>query len=267
MLRKSVSSFIFLAITLAPAGVFAYTSPGQSVGYVSDFAHVLRPATIQALDVQLKSLQDATGDQIAVVTVASLGGDTIENYAVKLFQEWGIGNAAHNNGLLILVSSGDHEARIEVGYGLEGTVTDLQSGNIIRKVMIPAFQVGDYDAGVEGGVKAVSDIIIGSPDAAQYADSSYQDQPSTSGFNYGAIIFFAVIILNALARILGKTKSWWLGGVLGAVLGGIIGIFTGFFPTGIILIIVFCILGLIFDYFVSKHPPGSGPGGRGGMGG
>jgi len=287
MHRKSVSSkgFIrneqvehgyFLArkfLVLAPVALaslsllianvaLAYTSPGKATGYVNDFAHVLQTTTVQSLNGQLKSLQDATGDQITVVTVDAIVGDTIENYANKLFQEWGIGNKEHDNGLLILVSVADREVRIEVGYGLEGTVTDLQSGNIIRKVMIPAFKEGDYDAGVTGAVQAVSDIITGSADAAQYSEPSSESSLESS-FNPAAIFFFVIIIFNILAKILGKTKSWWLGGVLGAIAGGIIGIFTGFVPVGIILIIVLTILGLIFDYFISKHPPG--PGGSGGI--
>jgi uncharacterized protein len=257
--------FAFL-LSVIPVSVFAYTSPGKPRGFVSDFAHILSASDIQSLDVKLQSLEGATGDQVAVVTIQSLGDETIETYATKLFQEWGIGSKAHDNGLLILVSPTDREARIEVGYGLEGTVTDLQSGNIIRKVMIPAFQDGDYPAGILGATDAVISITTGSADAAQYSDSiPDRGSSSSAGYNWAGIFFFVIIMINAMARILGRTKSWWLGGVLGAVAGAIVGLIWGFVPIGAIAILVLTIVGLVFDFIVSRHPPG--PGGRGGMGG
>jgi uncharacterized protein len=263
MLRRSISSLIFLALAIAPAVAFAYTSPGKPVGYVNDFAHILQDSTVKGLDAQLKSLEASSGAQIAVVTVNSIEGETIESYAVKLFQEWGIGDEKNDRGLLILVAPNEREARIEVGYGLEGTVTDLQSGNIIRNVMIPAFKEGDYDAGVTGAVKAVYAIITGSPDAAIFSKPLKED--SSSDFDFAGAFFFVIILLNVLARVLGKTKSWWLGGVLGGVVGAIIGLIFGFVPFGILAIIGLTVLGLVFDYIVSKHPPGSGRGGMGGI--
>ena len=258
-----VFAFLFAVI---PVSAFAYTSPGKPQGFVSDFAHVLSASDIQTLDAKLQALESATGDQVAVVTIQSLGDETVETYAEKLFQEWGIGSEKHDNGLLILVSTDDREARIEVGYGLEGTVTDLQSGNIIRKVMIPAFQEGDYPTGIAGATDAVISIITGSADAAQYSDSvSDRSRSSGNEHDWAAAFFFVIIILNILARILGRTRSWWLGGVLGATTGAVVGLIWGFLPIGAIAILVLTILGLIFDFIVSRHPPGSG--GRGGMGG
>lgn len=272
--------FLFVILlssfSLLPASSRAYTSPGKPTGFVNDFAGVLSASDKQSIESELVSLRQSTSAQVVVATVPSLGDETIESYAVDLFQEWGIGEKGKDNGLLILVAPNDREARIEVGYGLEGDVTDLQAGNIIRDVMIPAFKKNDYAAGIKGSVDAVSGLVEKSPDAVQYDE---QDSGDDSSPNLTIIFFVGFILLNALARILGKTKSWWLGGVIGAIVGVIAGFAWGFVPFGIVAIILLTIFGLIFDYLVSKHPPGNGRGpggfwpifflggGRGGSGG
>jgi uncharacterized protein len=260
--RPSILTII-IALTL-PVSVFAYTSPGKPVGLVNDFAKIISTQESAALGQKLLALNKATGAEVAVVTIASLGGDTIENYAVKLFEEWQIGQKGKDNGILILVAPNDHQARIEVGYGLEGTITDLQAGNIVNQGMIPAFKNSDYDGGIDTAVTAVSGLIEGDPSVittySKQIQGAADNGGSSSHISFAALFFFAVIILNILARILGRTKSWWLGGVLGAIAGIIIGLIWGFVFIGFGAIIILTILGLIFDYIVSKHPPGSGRG-------
>ncbi len=272
---------LIAAFASAPMMALAYASPGSPQGYVSDFAHVLSASDIQAINDQLRAFQTSTNDQVAVVTVPTVGADeTIETYAVKLFEEWGIGAKGRDNGVLILVATEDHEARIEVGYGLEGDIPDLAANGIVKKVMIPAFKKGDYAGGIHGAVDEVTSIVSGSGDAEQYLGQSYVtisnifSRLKVSPF---AVIFFGLIIVNALVRALSKTKSWWLGGVIGAGLGTVIGFIFGFVSTGIIAIAILGALGLVFDYLISKFPPGPGKGGgmwplftgggRGGFGG
>lgn len=275
-------AFLLLLFTLAllpfPCPALAYTSPGKPTGYVNDFAGVLSASDKQTLESKLEALKNQTSDEVVVATVSSLGDETIESYAVDVFQEWGIGEKGKDNGLLILVAPNDHEARIEVGYGLEGDITDLQSGNIVRNVMIPAFKKDEYAGGINGAVDAVSAILTNSPDAAQYSQNNSSNANSFDwNGNWPVIFFIVILVLNVLARILGRTTSWWLGGVLGAGAGFVVGLVLGFLPIGIIAIIILTLFGLLFDYIVSKHPPrgGGGPsiwpiflgGGRGGFGG
>lgn len=275
-------SFLFsigfaFCVTAAPLAAHAYTSPGKPTGYVNDFAGVLGASDRQALEAKLVSLKSRTSDDVVVATVPSLGNETVESYAADLFREWGIGQKGKDNGVLILVAPSERQARIEVGYGLEGDLTDLQSGNIIRGVMIPAFRDNEYAKGIGGGVDAVSAILTNSPDAAQYSQAPSDSGANDWSGNWPAVFALGVVILNALARILGRTKSWWLGGVIGAIVGMIVGFGFGFVPTGIAAIVVLSLFGLLFDYIVSKHPPrGGGPGGfwpiflgggRGGSGG
>lgn len=253
-----------IAIFLIPTLASAYVSPGRPTGYVNDFAGVISAAERQMIEEKLTSLYGQSGAQVAVVTVRTTGDDeTIETYAVKLFEDWGIGDAERDRGLLLLVAVDDRAVRIEVGYGLEGDVTDIHSANVIRDILTPAFREGQFAAGVSSAVDALSAIILKSPEAAQYAVPPTQRPASGGDRDYFALIFFAVIGLNVLASILGKTKSWWLGGVLGAGVGVVIGLIWGWVPVGLTAVVVLGILGLIFDYIVSKHPPkGGGRGGR-----
>lgn len=250
---------------LIPVSVFAYVSPGKPTGFVNDFAGALNTQEKQLVEEKLTALNKNTGFQVSVVTVASLGGDSIENYAVKLFEEWGIGDKDLDNGVLILVAINDREVRIETGYGAGGAVTDIQSGNIIRTVIAPAFKEGKYGEGISGAVSALSAIISKSPEAAQYSVDGPKNSSSwVDGVDPFALFFIVIFILNALARLLGKTKSWWLGGVLGAIIGAVVGLIWGFLYAGIGSIVILTILGLVFDFIVSKKPPSSG-GGHGGF--
>lgn len=277
-MRKFILAALFIIIA-TPVMALSYSSPGGPAGFVNDFANILDAGVRQVIDGKLQNLKGTAGAEVAVVTIQSLEGETIENYAVKLFEEWGIGQKGKDGGLLILVAPNEREARIEVGYGLEGDITDLQAGQIVRNIMIPAFKDGDYSKGVSDAVDAVSAIISKSAEAAGYLSvmsGSQGERPADSNINYAALFFFVVIIFNILARFLGKTKSWWLGGVIGACAGAVIGLILGFLYAGIISIFILTVLGLVFDFIVSKKGPGGhgpnnlwflGHGGHGGFGG
>jgi len=262
--RGMFFSVLFLAsFFILPTSTFAYTSPGKPVGFLNDFAHILSATDSATINAQLTNVNTSTGAQVTVVTIPSLGDETIETYAVKLFQEWGIGIKGKDNGLLIVIAPNDQEARIEVGYGLEGTVTDLQAGNIVRTVMIPAFKTGDYAGGIRSAVEAVGGLIANDPSVVTLysTNNTVSSSNQSSGGGYlSFVFFFGIIILNILARILGRTKSWWLGGVLGAIVGVVVALIWGFI-IGVVSIVVLTICGLIFDYIVSNHPPKSGGGG------
>ncbi len=259
------SSFFFLH-----SSVLAYTSPGKPVGLVNDFAKVLSTTDSIALGTKLLNLNKSTGVELVVVTVPGLGDETIETYAVKLFEEWSIGaskttsqktGALRDGGILILVAPNDNEARIEVGYGLEGTITDTQANTVVQKVMIPAFKTGSYAQGIDGAVDALTGLIAGDPSVtANYSQPSTRSNSSSEKNSPFAYLFFGVVLLNILAKVLGKTKSWWLGGALGATAGAVIGFIWGFFYLGIGAVVILTILGLIFDFIVSKHPPSGGGG-------
>ena len=143
-----------LALALAAGAAFAADVP-YLTGRVVDNAEILAPATRDKLTAALKAHEDASTDQIAVLTVPTIGGEAIEQYATRVFDAWKLGQKGKDNGVLVIVVPNDRKMRIEVGYGLEGTLTDVASSRIIRDRMTPRFKEGNYDHGVSDGVDAI----------------------------------------------------------------------------------------------------------------
>ena len=131
--------------------------------WVTDMAGGLRPDTVAKLNALIGGLQKATGAEMAVVVVKSLDGQSVEEYAVKLFERWGIGKKGKDNGLLLLWSTTDRRVRLEVGYGLEATLPDGKAGAIIDTYIIPRFKEGRFDEGVLDGVDAIARALGNQP--------------------------------------------------------------------------------------------------------
>ena len=268
----------FIVPILLPLVVFAYVNPGKLAGFVYDFAGVLKETERQQLETKLAAFEKNTGNEIAVVIIPSLSGDTIENFSVELFKEWGIGEKGKDNGILLLMARDDRNVRIEVGYGLEGFLTDAQSSWILKNIVVPAFRENNFYGGIDA---AVDKIIAATQD--EYVPGETSKSEGEQNFDWFFLLLFAPLWL---ASLLSRSKSWWLGGVLGGVAGIIIGIIKGFIYAGLLGIGVLIPLGLIFDFLVSRaygkaktegrQPPwwiggrgfgGSGRSGFGGFGG
>ena len=131
----------------------------QPQKYVSDGAEVIAGPTRQAINATLRSLETDTTVEVAVVTVQSLDGMTVEDYANRLFKEWGIGKKGADNGVLVLVAPSERTMRVEVGYGLEPILPDGLAGEVIRTRFTPAFKGGDYSGGINAGVERIAEII------------------------------------------------------------------------------------------------------------
>jgi uncharacterized protein len=149
-------ALIFCLVTAA----FALDFP-QLTGRVVDHAGVMTPDSRAALETKLKNLEDKSGIQLVVATVKSLQDSDIETYANQLFRAWKLGQAQKNNGVLLLVAPAEHKVRIEVGYGLEGTLTDALSSVIISSAMVPRFKANDYSGGIERGVDGIISVLSG----------------------------------------------------------------------------------------------------------
>jgi uncharacterized protein len=131
----------------------------KAQGYVTDLAGVLDSTARSEIESRLRSAEEKTSAEIAVATVSSLDGMTIEDYANRLFREWGVGKKGKDNGVLLLVATAAREVRIEVGYGLEPVLPDGLAGDIIRNDIVPAFKNGDYPLGILAGVRRVATIV------------------------------------------------------------------------------------------------------------
>lgn len=252
-MRRFVVAWVLCSFAVAYTPLaHAYTSPGRPSGYVNDFAQVLSAQTKQTLENELTSLEKTTSNEISVVTVPSMGGDYIENYAVKLFEEWKIGKKDRDNGVLLVLSIEERKMRIEVGYGLEGALPDSIAQSILNNEMMPKLKAGDYDGAVTAGVHAIEQAIKG-----EYTSLvQTQDANRAGGSLENGIVLFLYFLLpfiSILASIFARSRSWWAGGIVGAIGGAGVGTllalsFTALFP----LVIVATLLGLFFDYVVSR---------------
>jgi len=147
-------------------------------GRVVDAANILPATTRAALEARLSAQEAKTGDQLVVATVRSLEGTSIEDYANRLFRFWKLGQAKQNNGVLLLVAPEERKVRIEVGYGLEGILTDAVSGTIIRSAIVPDFKAGDMAGGVVRGTEAVLEILNLDPEEARRRAASLESDDS-----------------------------------------------------------------------------------------
>lgn len=141
--------FIFFVVPGFSLDVPKLTSP------IMDNANVIDSSTKSELNELLLNLSNETGIQVAVLTIPSLEGEALESYSMKVAEDWKLGQKDLDNGVLLLVSVGDKDLRIETGYGVEGDLTDTKSGLIIRNVIIPHFKDNDYSEGISQGVKAI----------------------------------------------------------------------------------------------------------------
>lgn len=163
---------------------------------VNDFANVLSPEQRQILEQRLVDLDNTSSNQIAIVTVPDLGGYEIEEYAVKLFREWGIGGSKHNNGILILVAPTEHRARIEVGYGLEGAIPDIVAKDIVDNDLIANIKQGDYYRGFDEAITSLSKAAVG--------EYNEKRQRNNDGGGISVVIFIFIVIVFVIISIIRK---------------------------------------------------------------
>ena len=146
--------------------VFAATSYPDLSGRIVDGANIIPAAIQSAIEPKLADLETRSGIQLVVATVPTLGGQEIEPYANELFRTWKLGEKLKNNGVLLIVAPNEHKVRIEVGYGLEGTLTDALSKIVISNAIAPRFKAGDFGGGVQRGVDDI--ITILTTDSAEW---------------------------------------------------------------------------------------------------
>ena len=158
--RKPARLFVFLALLLLPGFAWSLDVPPLT-GRVVDLAHVLPAETAASLTSDLAAHETRTGNQVAVLTLPSLEGEPLEPYAHRVATTWKLGQKGTDNGALLLVALKERKVRIEVGYGLEGTLTDARSAQIIRNEIVPHFRAGDLPGGVTAGVEAILKAIEG----------------------------------------------------------------------------------------------------------
>ncbi len=229
-----------------------------------DQTGTLTQQQIAGLADKISSERKATGNQIGVLMIGSLQGDALEDYSLKVARGWGIGQKDRDSGVLLVVVKDDRKLRIEVGYGLEGVLPDIRAAQIIRDRITPEFRKNNYYAGINSGLDGIISAIHGEKDPQLGSGTT---DSKNSGSIWGTLAAFSwvfILIPVWLGSVLGRTKSWWAGGVIGAGIGLIIGIFAGFLFWGVAAIVSLAAGGLLFDWAVSRNYKKAASGGSDG---
>ena len=193
-----VRTLIFLSLLLSlgfGVGVAAAAEPSfpALTGRVVDDAHILDPAARAGIERKLADFETKSGRQIVVATLPSLQGYEIEDYGYRLGRQWGIGQKGSNNGALLIVAPNERRVRIEVGYGLEGTLTDAVSRLIIENGILPRFRVGDFTGGIQRGVDDIIQVLSG--DAEDFKRrANAQNRGAAGPQDWGQFVWVAIIL-------------------------------------------------------------------------
>ena len=230
---------------------------------MNDYAGILSPATRGQLESVLQTIESTDSTQIVVLTITSLQGDSLEDFSLRVVEKWQIGQQGLDNGALLLVAKDDRKIRIEVGYGLEGELTDMTAGRIIKNVIAPRFKQGNFDQGIIDGVGAIVLTVKGQFNTADAPLKSSSQKPDVGGLLTMMIFFF--FFFGSMFR---KSK------VFAAVAGGIASPLLGllFFGISGIALLALVPIGAVGGFVASTlaaSSGGTGPGGfiPGGYGG
>lgn len=220
-MRLTRSLAIGFVLLLCTAAAQAAPDFPELTGRVVDNAELLDTSTQTQLSSTLAAHEKATGEQVVVVTLPDLGGETIEQYGYQLGRAWGIGQEGEDNGALLIVALDERQVRIEVGYGLEGRLTDAQSSAIINQVITPAFRDGDFARGIVEGSQAMIQVLGGDP-LAQTSQRPERGANESSELG-GAGIWLTILMFIVLMIVRGGGRGG-RGGLLGGMLlGGALG--------------------------------------------
>ncbi len=219
LIRKIVWLWAAALILFSACAAQAAIKFPPLTGHVVDDAHLLTPEIKNQLEQQLAAHERATANQVIIATVPDLQGYPIEDFGYQLGRAWGVGQKGKSNGVILLIAQKDRKIRIEVGYGLEGVITDALSNQIIYNHIAPAFKQNNYAAGIIQGTNAIIAALGG-----QYAAQKSVDRRSKKMPLWVWIFFLPLLFLNRRRGLSGG----YPGGVLGAgILGGGLGGFGG----------------------------------------
>lgn len=262
----SLVTFLLLTASGLLAPALALDVPPLT-GRINDTAHLLSPGSIRLLDHSLQALEQNESTQIVVLTIPTLAGASLEEYSLKVAETWKIGQKNLDNGALLLIAVDDRKMRIETGYGLEGRLTDLVAGRIIRDTIAPAFRRGAFDQGVIDGVAAMIAAVKG-----EYAGTSEATDRAKAKDPVGFVVFllFGLLFIGNIFRWK-KPLAAGVGGLFAPLLAGLL--FSGLF--GWLIIVLLVPIGMLGAFVASilagsagvRRSGGIFPGMGGGFGG
>jgi uncharacterized protein len=252
---------VVLALLLCWAqAAFADVAVPKLVGRVVDQTGTLTSSDIDALNQRIRSFEQRKGSQIAVLIVPTTQPETIEQYSIRAAEDWKVGRKKIDDGALLVIAKNDRKLRIEVGYGLEGALTDITSRRIIDEVIVPRFKTGDFAAGISDGVTRMIGVIDGEPLPAPKPEASHGPGPdwdTLSSFLPFAL-FGSLFVGNFLRMLFGSLLgSVVAGGVVAVIAWLAIGSLIGSLGLGLLAFLIV----LIASNFQAAGPSGGGYGG------
>lgn len=213
-----------LLLCIIIAQTWALEVPEKPAGWVTDLTGTLARDEIMALNRKLAAFEKETTNQIAVLIIPSLEGDSLEDFSMRLAEKWKVGQKGKNNGVILLIVKNDRRIRLEVGYGLEGALPDALAGTIIRQEIAPRFKAGQFYQGIEAGINAIMAATRG-----EYRGRSTAHENVTFSSWWPFLVFIAFFFGALIMHRLSKRRYYYSGGSRGWHAGGIWsgGIFSG----------------------------------------
>lgn len=239
--RELARLSVFLGTILVAASAWALEVPPLT-GRIVDLAHVLPADVAASLTSDLETHEAKTSNQVALLILPSLDGESLEELSHRVATTWKLGQKGTDNGVLLLIALRERKVRIEVGYGLEGTLTDLRSAHIIRNEIVPRFRAGDLPGGVTAGVHAILGTIEGSYKAEEVPSVHTRSGQGPSAFQYVIVgIFVGVMAGIVLSHGLQYTRAL-LGSALAFLVAQFASIVLGVAAAGITALLLWLIL-------------------------
>jgi uncharacterized protein len=255
MVRVRILGVLLCMAVLLPWAAAALDAPVLK-GRVSDYGGMLSPEAERRLETLLKELEEKDSTQVAVLTVPSLDGDSLEDFSMRVAERWKIGRKGFDNGVILIFARDDRKVRIEVGYGLEGRLTDLTAGRIIRDRIVPEFRAGRFDQGVLNGVVALTEVVRGEFQAPAQPPTGAAASGVEDLMPFVLVFIFLVFMLGRVSRPLGTAA----GGLFMPFLGHMA------FAPGPLMLLGLGGIGLVAGYVLALIA-GVSSSGRGGSGG
>ncbi len=197
---------------------------------VTDLAGVLNPGQRQQLEETLRQFESAKGSQVVVLVVPTTGEETIEQYSIRVAEQWKIGRSGVNDGVLLLMAKNDRTVRIEVGRGLEGAIPDAVASRIINEIMVPQFKQGDFPGGIKAGVERILKTVQGEPLPVPVARKG-ERYKEWVGPIFPFLFVGIPVVMSGLSALIGRLLAGLIGG---GIMGMVIYVMTGQWVPGVV---------------------------------
>jgi uncharacterized protein len=260
MRRRSATGCLCLSAIVIFLSSWAFAVPVPPlVGHVNDNAHMISTQTAEQLELRLAEFEQSDSTQIVILTIPSLEGETLEEFSIKVAEAWKAGRKGVDNGVILLIARDERKIRIEVGRGLEGKLTDLVSGRIIRNSITSRFQTGDFDNGVRDGIGAIIKVVRGEYKADGRDSAHGRKSAAPPILTLLIFLFVLLLFVSAISKLLGVAA-----GIVGLPIAAKFAFSTVSYPILGGLAVVGGVAGLLMHALFTS---GGGRGGRGGGGG